>query len=35
MIVLRFVDDFGNEVVPGYMPHATYMARYYFFRGFF
>lgn len=28
----RFVDDFGNVVVPGYMEHSVYMSRYYFYR---
>lgn len=32
MTILRFVDDFGSIVIPGYMDHDTYMARYYFYR---
>jgi hypothetical protein len=26
----RFMDDFGNSIVPAYMPYETFLARYYF-----
>lgn len=29
-----FMDDFGNLIIPGYMDHSTFCARYYFYRGY-
>ena len=29
-----FMDDYGNLVIPGYMEHSTFCARYYFYRGY-
>ena len=32
MIVLRFTDDFGEEVFPYKLPYSSYMSRYYYFK---
>lgn len=29
-----FMDDFGDLVIPGYMKHNTFCARYYFYKGY-
>lgn len=29
----RFMDDYGNIVIPGYMSEEPYAARYYYYRG--